>query len=87
MSFNSGLIGISQPCLCPYCATVVCLRAQPYVRCAKMIGNGAVKAISAAQGANITITSHVSAHHLGPDFAEKMRKKSGVCHEAHVAPS
>lgn len=87
MSFNSGLICISQPCLRPYCATMVCLRAHPYVRCAKMIGNGAVTAISAAQGANINITSHISAHHLGPDFAEKMRKKSEVCHEAHVAPS
>lgn len=78
MLFNSVLTCISQPCLRPYCVTVVCLRAHPHIRCAKMIWNGAVKAISAAQGANINTTSHISAHHLGPDLAKKRRKKSGV---------
>lgn len=42
-----------------------------------MIWNGGVKAISAPLGANIKMTSHISAHHLGPDLAEKMRKISG----------
>lgn len=78
MSFNSVLICISQPCLRPYCVRMVCLRAHPYVRCAKTIWNGAVKAISAARAANINMTSHISAHHLGLNLAEKMRKESGV---------
>lgn len=75
MPFIGGMICVSQPCLHPYCVTTVCLRAHPYVRCAKRIWNGAVKANI---GANKNMASHISAHHLGSDLAEKMRKKSGA---------
>lgn len=71
MSFNSVLMCISQPCLRPYCVTTVSLRAHPHVRCAKVIWNGGQKAISAARGANINMTSHISAHHLWPRLGWK----------------